>query len=315
MTHTHYDNLRITPNATAGLIKAAYRALCQEFHPDKNPSADATRIMQIINDAYSVLSDPVTRAKYDAKLAAEEVAASKSAQAKKQHEQRRWQDETERKRRDSEAVRRQREAQAAERQRQANDADRKRRADAAAEQARRDKPELKRLGDYLVLVFIIGIVLLGILLAISKRPDMHMKPDAGTLVESNVDTRAKPDVLDRPELVRWVKSVRDGQHRREVYYAGDLVNRDGDTLDVWLMRKYDVPVTGEGKSEFTYGIEPARIDCAMHTIANGAGAVYDQTWNKVANFVASAATPLLNHPLDVQSTAAFLCAHAYKQNG
>jgi hypothetical protein len=66
--HTHYDNLRVTRNATPGVIKAAYRALSHEFHPDKNPGRDTTRIMEIINEAYAVLSDPAARARYDAAL-------------------------------------------------------------------------------------------------------------------------------------------------------------------------------------------------------------------------------------------------------
>ena len=70
--HTHYDNLRVTRNAPPGVIKAAYRALSQEFHPDKNLGRDTTRIMKIINEAYAVLSDPEARARYDASLAGDE---------------------------------------------------------------------------------------------------------------------------------------------------------------------------------------------------------------------------------------------------
>ncbi|WP_050453283.1 J domain-containing protein [Candidatus Burkholderia verschuerenii] len=77
--HTHYDNLRIKRNATPGIIKAAYRALSVEYHPDKNPDRDTTHIMQMLNDAYAVLGDPVARAKYDAKVAAEKAAASQEA--------------------------------------------------------------------------------------------------------------------------------------------------------------------------------------------------------------------------------------------
>ena len=79
--HTHYDNLRIKRNATPGIIKAAYRALSHEYHPDRNPDRDTTRIMQILNDAYAVLSDSGARAKYDAKVAAEETAAVHDGQA------------------------------------------------------------------------------------------------------------------------------------------------------------------------------------------------------------------------------------------
>ena len=87
--HTHYDNLRIQRNATQGIIKAAYRALSYEYHPDRNPDRDTTRIMQILNDAYAVLSDPGARAKYDAQVAAEEAATVDDSQAAAEAERQR----------------------------------------------------------------------------------------------------------------------------------------------------------------------------------------------------------------------------------
>lgn len=51
------------------VIRAAYRCLVQEYHPDRNPGdADAAARMTMINHAYSVLADPVQRARYDEKL-------------------------------------------------------------------------------------------------------------------------------------------------------------------------------------------------------------------------------------------------------
>ena len=82
---THYDNLKIAENAPDEVVRAAYRALSQRFHPDKNPGdAKAHRVMQIINDAYATLSDPVRRRQYDESVArarASEVAAQRSAAA------------------------------------------------------------------------------------------------------------------------------------------------------------------------------------------------------------------------------------------
>jgi hypothetical protein len=79
---THYDNLKIAENAPDEVVRAAYRALSQRFHPDKNPGdANAERVMQIINDAYAVLSDPVRRRQYDESVArarAAEIAAQRS---------------------------------------------------------------------------------------------------------------------------------------------------------------------------------------------------------------------------------------------
>ena len=66
---THYENLKVAENAPDEVIKAAYRALSQKYHPDKNSGdAEAHRIMQIINAAYAVLSDPVQRSRYDESL-------------------------------------------------------------------------------------------------------------------------------------------------------------------------------------------------------------------------------------------------------
>jgi DnaJ-class molecular chaperone with C-terminal Zn finger domain len=70
--HTHYDNLKVTRGAPADVIKAAYRTLSQRYHPDRNPSPDATRVMRILNEAYAVLSDPERRAAYDRELEQQE---------------------------------------------------------------------------------------------------------------------------------------------------------------------------------------------------------------------------------------------------
>lgn len=64
---THYDNLQIARNASDAVIKAAYRGLSQQHHPDKNPQdrERAERVMKIINEAYEVLSDPTKRQEHD----------------------------------------------------------------------------------------------------------------------------------------------------------------------------------------------------------------------------------------------------------
>lgn len=62
---THYDNLHIPQNASADEIRQAYRRLSKQYHPDINPSSDAHRIMQLINQAYEVLSNPQKRAEHD----------------------------------------------------------------------------------------------------------------------------------------------------------------------------------------------------------------------------------------------------------
>lgn len=74
--HTHYDNLKVARNAPPEVIRAAYKTLSQKYHPDRNPgSADAIRIIQIINSAYEVLSDPVKRQEHDDWIARTESTA------------------------------------------------------------------------------------------------------------------------------------------------------------------------------------------------------------------------------------------------
>ena len=63
---THYDNLKVARTAPPAVIKAAYRALAQQYHPDVNKDPDSARVMQLINRAYEVLSDPNLRAEHDA---------------------------------------------------------------------------------------------------------------------------------------------------------------------------------------------------------------------------------------------------------
>jgi hypothetical protein len=64
---THYDNLNVARNAPLSVIRAAYKALCQNYHPDKYAGGpeEALRIMKIINGSYAVLSDSDKRAEHD----------------------------------------------------------------------------------------------------------------------------------------------------------------------------------------------------------------------------------------------------------
>jgi len=77
---THYDNLKVARNAPPAVIKAAYRALSQQYHPDRNPAPDAERIIRLINQAYDVLGDPTRRAEYDRELEAQEKEERLAAQ-------------------------------------------------------------------------------------------------------------------------------------------------------------------------------------------------------------------------------------------
>ena len=63
----YYRILGVLDDAEDIIIKAAYRALAQRYHPDKwsGEQAQATKRMAEINEAYSVLSDAVEKKKYD----------------------------------------------------------------------------------------------------------------------------------------------------------------------------------------------------------------------------------------------------------
>ena len=64
----HYATLGVAQDAEALVIRAAYKALSQRYHPDKYPPlerAAAHRRMSEINEAFDVLGDPVRRQAYD----------------------------------------------------------------------------------------------------------------------------------------------------------------------------------------------------------------------------------------------------------
>lgn len=61
-----YARLGVEPTATASAIKAAYRQLARAWHPDKNPGdAEASRRFREVSEAYRVLGEPESRARYD----------------------------------------------------------------------------------------------------------------------------------------------------------------------------------------------------------------------------------------------------------
>jgi len=56
----------VDPCASAAEIKAAYRRLAFQWHPDRNGKPmEAHKKMEEINEAYAVLSDPIKRREYD----------------------------------------------------------------------------------------------------------------------------------------------------------------------------------------------------------------------------------------------------------
>ncbi len=67
---TYYEILRVAANASQDDIAAAYRRLARAVHPDRNPSPDAHRQMQVLNEAYNTLRHAERRRRYDDLLAA-----------------------------------------------------------------------------------------------------------------------------------------------------------------------------------------------------------------------------------------------------
>jgi molecular chaperone DnaJ len=64
--HDLYEVLGVARDATADQIKSAYRKLALNHHPDRNPgNAEAEQRFREAAEAYSVLSDPEKRARYD----------------------------------------------------------------------------------------------------------------------------------------------------------------------------------------------------------------------------------------------------------
>ena len=75
---THYEVLGVEPGANPATVRAAYLACAREAHPDRQHAErsdalpaviDAEERMRQVNAAWSVLSDPEARGRYDRSLA------------------------------------------------------------------------------------------------------------------------------------------------------------------------------------------------------------------------------------------------------
>jgi curved DNA-binding protein CbpA len=74
MVPNYYEILGLTPSAGLTEIRAAYKKLAFQNHPDLHPhDPEAEERFKRINEAYHVLSDPLKKSRYDARLSATEV--------------------------------------------------------------------------------------------------------------------------------------------------------------------------------------------------------------------------------------------------
>jgi curved DNA-binding protein CbpA len=62
----YYEALQVSANAEPDTIQRVFRLLAQRFHPDNKETGNDARFREI-HAAYSVLSDPEKRARYDVK--------------------------------------------------------------------------------------------------------------------------------------------------------------------------------------------------------------------------------------------------------
>ena len=63
----YYGLLGVAPDATAEIIKTAYRKKAAQYHPDRNPAPDAAAQFRAVQEAYEVLADSERRKAHDEK--------------------------------------------------------------------------------------------------------------------------------------------------------------------------------------------------------------------------------------------------------
>jgi len=86
-----YEVIGVPKTATQAEIKRAYLQEAKKCHPDVNPSKDATERFQALAEAYQVLGNADSRARYDAAGASASASDFEQQQRAQQQQQQHWQ--------------------------------------------------------------------------------------------------------------------------------------------------------------------------------------------------------------------------------
>jgi len=78
----YYKTLNVSANATSKELKAAYYEQAKKFHPDMNDTPEGEKVasleeemFKMVNEAYTMLNNPKTRAQYDKLIMGDEPQA------------------------------------------------------------------------------------------------------------------------------------------------------------------------------------------------------------------------------------------------
>mmetsp|Transcript_28483 Transcript_28483/g.68514 ORF Transcript_28483/g.68514 Transcript_28483/m.68514 type:complete len:183 (+) Transcript_28483:49-597(+) len=77
MKPCYYLALGVAQDAPKAVIRQAYRALAKKLHPDVNKTADAAQDFEVVQEAYSTLSDENKRWQYDREMGYDSVVQPK----------------------------------------------------------------------------------------------------------------------------------------------------------------------------------------------------------------------------------------------
>jgi len=84
-----YKLLEVSCEADEKEIKKSFRKLAKKYHPDLHPgNLEMETKFKAINEAYSILSDPIKRSEYDKKRLGGQKTNQKTNSPKKEHAKR-----------------------------------------------------------------------------------------------------------------------------------------------------------------------------------------------------------------------------------